>query len=189
MESAAWVAIELQERFPELQVVHPATPKTLVLELRDAEVAIGSTLPPLELAPRRAVEMGATRRLPPCTSSWCPSSSPVPALLTNGGPRRLRRNGSRACDRAHLSLGSQLPHVSAFRRSGFGTAVALEFPNSTQDRAGATLGLVGLGAIGSAVARMAKALDIDFIAVRQHPREDGPKRERRLWPSPKSTKS
>jgi phosphoglycerate dehydrogenase-like enzyme len=38
--------------------------------------------------------------------------------------------------------------------------------------AGSTLGLVGLGAVGSAVARRARALDMRVLAVRRHPASD-----------------
>ena len=50
--------------------------------------------------------------------------------------------------------------------------------------AGATLGLIGLGSIGRAVAKSAKALGMKVIAVREHPEKGSEGAEHRLWPQP-----
>jgi len=163
-----WVAIELQERFPELQVVHPATPEDLVLELRDAEVAIGSTLPPLELA--RAEQLKWVHSPAAAVHQFMvPEFVASPALLTNGRAV-FGETVAEHVIALILALARQLPACFRFQTQRvWGQQLLWNSQTRPRTVAGATLGLVGLGAIGSAVARMAKALDIDVIAVRQHP--------------------
>ncbi len=50
--------------------------------------------------------------------------------------------------------------------------------------AGATLGLIGLGSIGGNVTRMASALGMRVIAVREHPEKDKPEGLSEVYPPP-----
>jgi phosphoglycerate dehydrogenase-like enzyme len=52
-----------------------------------------------------------------------------------------------------------------------------------RELAGATLGLVGLGSIGRAVARYASCLGMPVIAVRDNPNKEGPEGVRQVLPS------
>jgi phosphoglycerate dehydrogenase-like enzyme len=47
-------------------------------------------------------------------------------------------------------------------------------PRRFNDLAGMRLGIVGIGAIGSEVARLASAFEMDVVGVRRHPRGDEP---------------
>jgi phosphoglycerate dehydrogenase-like enzyme len=55
-------------------------------------------------------------------------------------------------------------------------------PDSFRKLAGSTLGLVGLGAIGGAIASRARVLGMSVIAVRRHPSPDGTLADEQLPP-------
>jgi phosphoglycerate dehydrogenase-like enzyme len=163
-----WVASQLQERFPQLEIVHPATPEDLLLQLRDAEIAIGSTLPPDELA--RASQLKWVHSPAAAVHQFMvPEFIASPAMLTNG------RAVFGATVAEHvialiLALARQLPACLRFQtRRIWGQQLLWNSATRPKTIAGATLGLVGLGAIGSAVAERAKAVGMKVVAVRQHP--------------------
>jgi phosphoglycerate dehydrogenase-like enzyme len=163
-----WVASQLQERFPQLRFVHPSTPEDLLLELRDAEVAIGSTLPPDELA--RASQLQWVHSPAAAVHQFMvPAFIASPAILTNG------RAVFGATVAEHvialiLALARQLPACERFQRQRiWGQQLLWNAETRPRTIAGATLGLVGLGTIGSAVAQRAGALGMNVIAVREHP--------------------
>ena len=163
-----WVASQLQERFPQLEIVHPAIPEDLVRELRDAEIAIGSTLPPDELAhaPRlKWVHSPAAA----VHQFMVPEFIASPAMLTNG------RDVFGATVAEHvialiLALARQLAPCLRFQTQRvWGQQLLWNSTTRPRTIAGTTLGLVGLGAIGSAVAQRATALGMKVVALRQHP--------------------
>jgi phosphoglycerate dehydrogenase-like enzyme len=163
-----WVASQLQERFPQLESVHPATPEDLVRELRDAEIAIGSTLPPDELA--RAPRLKWVHSPAAAVHQFMvPEFIASPAVLTNG------RAVFGATVAEHvialiLALARQLPACLRFQTQRvWGQQLLWNSTARPKTITGATLGLVGLGAIGSAVAQRATALGMKVVALRQHP--------------------
>jgi phosphoglycerate dehydrogenase-like enzyme len=164
----AWVATQLQERFPQLRIVHPATPEDLLLELRDAEVAIGSTLPPEHLA--RASQLKWVHSPAAAVHQFMvPEFIASPAILTNGRAvfgATVAEHGIALI----LALARQLPACLRFQAQRiWGQQLLWNAKTRPRTIAGATLGLVGLGAIGSAVAQRAAALGMKVIAVREHP--------------------
>ena len=163
-----WVASQLQERFPQLTVVHPATPEELLLELRDAEVAVGSTLPPDELA--RAPKLKWVHSPAAAVHQFMvPEFIASSAQLTNG------REVFGAAVAEHVialmfALARQLPACARFQAQRvWGQQLLWNARTRPRTLAGATLGLVGLGAIGSVVAQRAKALGMGVLAMRAHP--------------------
>ena len=163
-----WVASQLQERFPQLEVVHPATPEDLVRELRDAEIAIGSTLPPDELA--RAPRLKWVHSPAAAVHQFMvPEFIASPAMLTNG------RDVFGATVAEHvialiLALARQLAACLRFQTQRvWGQQLLWNSTTRPRTIAGTTLGLLGLGAIGSAVAQRATALGMKVVALRQHP--------------------
>jgi phosphoglycerate dehydrogenase-like enzyme len=163
-----WVSRELQERFPQLRVVHPETPEDLSLELRDAEIAIGSTLPPSELA--RAGQLRWVHSPAAAVHQFMvPEFIASPALLTNGRAV-FGETVAEHVIALILALARQLPACLRFQTQRvWGQQLLWNSQARPRTIAGATLGLVGLGAIGSAVARRARALGMDVIAMRRHP--------------------
>ena len=163
-----WVAIQLQARFPQLEIVHPATPEELAVELVDAEIAIGGTLPPDQLArasrlkwvhsPAAAVHQFMTPEFIAC-----------PAMLTNG------RAVFAAAVAEHVialvfALARQLPACMRYQTHRiWGQQDLWNAPVRPRTVTGATLGMVGLGAIGREVVQRANALGMKTIAMRAHP--------------------
>lgn len=163
-----WVAVQLQERFPQLTVVHPATEDEMLLELRDAEVAIGSALPPDELA--RAPKLKWVHSPAAAVHQFLvPEFIGSPVLLTNG------RSVFGAAVAEHVialmfALARQLPACARFQSQRvWGQQSLWNARMRPRTLAGTTLGLVGLGAIGSQVAQRAKALGMEVLAMRAHP--------------------
>jgi phosphoglycerate dehydrogenase-like enzyme len=168
-----WVAAKLQELFPQLQIVHPSTPEELSLELRDAEIAIGSTLPPDQLA-RASLLKWVHSPAAAVHQFMVPEFIANPAKLTNG------REVFGATVAEHvialiLALARQLPACLRFQTQRiWGQQLLWNAKTRPRAIAGATLGLVGLGAIGSAVAQRAAALGMKVIAVRERPEKAAP---------------
>ena len=163
-----WVADELQKRFPQTQVVHPATPEAVLEEIADAEVAVGATLTPQHLA--------AARKL-----RWLHSPAAAvhqymyPEFLANAVVLTNGRSVFAAAVAEHVialifALARQIPACVRFQdRNTWGQQLLWESKPGVRDVAGATLGMVGMGAIGVEVVRRASALGMKVVAVRQHP--------------------
>jgi phosphoglycerate dehydrogenase-like enzyme len=163
-----WVAVKLQEQFPQLRFVHPATPEDLLVELHDAEIAVGSTLPPDQLA--RATQLKWVHSPAAAVHQFMvPDFMASPAQLTNGRAVFGATVGEHVIALV-LALARQLPACARFQAQRvWGQQLLWNADVRPRAIAGATLGLVGLGAIGSAVAQRAKALGMKVIAVRQRP--------------------
>src|SRR5450432_76516 len=167
-----WVAAKLAERFPQLQVVHPSRPEDLLLELRDAEIAIGSTLPPDQLARARRLRWVHSPAAA-VHQFMVPEFIASPTQLTNG------RAVFGATVAEHvialmLALARQLPACARFQAQRiWGQQLLWNAEARPRTIAGDTLGLVGVGAIGAAVAQRAKGLGMDVIAMRKHPEKPG----------------
>jgi phosphoglycerate dehydrogenase-like enzyme len=163
-----WVAAKLQERFPHLDVVHPPSPESLLLELRDAEVAIGSTLPPDALA--RSPRLQWVHSPAAAVHQFMiPDFIASPAQLTNGRAV-FGETVAEHVIALIFALARQLPACARFQAQHvWGQQLLWNAETRPRSIAGATLGLVGLGAIGSGVARRAEALGMNVIAVRGRP--------------------
>jgi len=163
-----WVSKQLQERFPELQIVHPTTPENLSVELREAEVAIGSTLPPLELA-RAGLLKWVHSPAAAVHQFMVPEFIASPAQLTNGRAV-FGETVAEHVIALVLAWARQLPACLRYQTLRvWGQQLLWNSQIRPRTIAGATLGLVGLGAIGSAAAQRAKALGMKVIAMRAHP--------------------
>jgi len=163
-----WVAQRLRERFPQLEVVHPASADDLLAELHDAEVAIGSTLPLDKLACARQLK-------------WvhCPAAAVhhymvpefvnSPVVLTNGRSTFAAPVAEHVMGQI-LALARQIPACVRFQaRKTWGQQLLWDARPRPRELKGSTLGLVGLGAIGVEMVPRAKAFGMNVIAVREHP--------------------
>ncbi len=163
-----WVAQRLRERFPKLEVVHPASPEQWSIEIRDAEIAIGSTLPPNELA--SASQLKWVHSPAAAVHQFLvPEFVASPITLTNG-------RGTFAAPVAEHVLGlifalsRQIPACVRYQaQSTWGQQLLWDARPQPREVTGSTLGLVGLGAIGAEVVQRAKALGMNVVAVREHP--------------------
>ena len=162
-----WVAEQLQQRFPQLEVVHPSSLDELAAQLPDADIALGSTLP-LDL-------LAAAQKLKWVHSPaaavhhyMLPEFTSRPVLLTNG------RSTFAAPVAEHVlalvfALARQIPTCVRYQaQRTWGQQRLWDARPRPREVTGATLGLVGLGAIGAEVVHRAKALGMNVIAVREH---------------------
>lgn len=163
-----WVAQRLRERFPQVGVVHPATPDDLVEELHDAEVAIGATLPAALLpsfprlkwvhSPAAAVHL-----------FMVPEFIASSITLTNGRSTFAAPVAEHVMGQI-LALARQIPACVRFQmQRTWGQQLLWDARPRPRELQGATLGLIGLGAIGVEVVKRAKAFGMTVIAVREHP--------------------
>lgn len=163
-----WVAEELQKRFPQIEVVHPATSEDVVTEIADAEAAVGATLTPEHLAAARKLRWLHSPAAAVHQYMY-PEFLASPVVLTNG------RSVFAAAVAEHViamifAMARQIPSCVRFQiQNTWGQQPLWESKPGVRDVAGATLGMVGLGAIGSEVVRRAAALGMNVVAVREHP--------------------
>jgi phosphoglycerate dehydrogenase-like enzyme len=163
-----WVAQRLRERFPQLDVVHPASVDALTPAFAHAEVAIGSNLPLDKLA---------------CASQLKWVHSPAAAVhhymvpefiassitLTNGRSTFAAPVAEHVMGQI-LALARQIPVcVRLQMKQTWGQQLLWDARPRPRELKGATLGLVGLGAIGIEVVPRAKAFGMNVVAVREHP--------------------
>jgi phosphoglycerate dehydrogenase-like enzyme len=74
-----------------------------------------------------------------------------------------------------FAVAKKIPHAARLQQKRiWGQDAIWNDGPRPREVAGATLGLIGLGSIGRTVARMAAALGMRVIAVREHPEKDKP---------------
>src|SRR3954463_11930437 len=164
----SWLPERLQEDFPEIQIVHASGYEGLQDFLSDAEVAITWSLRPEQLKGARQLRWihspaAAVHQL------MFPELVNSDIILTNA--REV--HGPVVAEHVMaviFALAKKIPDaVRLQQRHEWGQQKIWDDGRRVRELAGATLGLVGLGCIGSAVARIAKALDMRVMAAREHP--------------------
>jgi phosphoglycerate dehydrogenase-like enzyme len=158
----------LRREFPDLEFVSPADESEIAGELPNAEVVLGWAV----TAPRfaaaeclRWIQITAAG----VGAQLFPALVESDVVLTNG-------RGIHATAMAEHTLGVLLAFVrqlhlarDAQRERRWSHAALWTEPPGFGELGGRTLGLVGLGSVGSAIATRARALGMRVIAVRRHP--------------------
>ncbi len=163
-----WFPKRLSQEFPQVNVVHLPDYKRVDEEIVDAEIAIAWSI--------RAEQIAAAKEL-----RWI--HSPAAAvhqlifselvnsdiLLTNA--REV--HGPVVAEHVIaliFALAKKIPgSVRLQEKHVWGQQILWDELPRVREVAGATVGLIGLGSIGRAVAKSAKALGMQLIAVREHP--------------------
>jgi len=163
-----WVAEQLRQQFPQLEIVHPASPEAWASEIRDAEIAIGSTLPPQPLA--AAAKLKWVHSPAAAIHQYMvPEFIASPIVLTNG------RSTFASAVAEHViamifALARQIPSCVRYQGQGvWSQQLLFDKQPGVREIKGATLGLIGFGSIGAEVVQRAKALGMNLIAVRHDP--------------------
>jgi phosphoglycerate dehydrogenase-like enzyme len=158
----------LAAEFPEMRFLSPRDRAEADASLPEADVILGWAVSPKNFA--TAERLRWIQVFAAGVSTWLfPALIESPVLVTNG-------RGLHAVSMAEHTLGVML----AFARKLHLARDAQHERRWTQDElwvgpppftalAGGTLGLVGFGAVGSAIAERAAALGVRVIAVRRHP--------------------
>jgi phosphoglycerate dehydrogenase-like enzyme len=162
-----WLAGRLRMDFPQLEVVNLPSYEGIDEQIKDAEIIVGWSLRPQQLASAHKLHWihspaAAVHQL------IFPELVNSEVVLTNG--RDV--NGPVVAEHVMgliLALAKNLPQAMRFQARRFWGQEEMwnSFPRP-REIAGATLGLVGLGSIGSNVARHASALGMRVIAVREN---------------------
>jgi phosphoglycerate dehydrogenase-like enzyme len=158
----------LRREFPDVEFEAPATREQANARIPDAEVVFGYAVTPANFASARRlrwIQIAAAG----VGSTLFPELVESHVVLTNG-------SGIHSAAMGEHALGVMLAFVrklhlarDAQHEKRWAQRALLEGEPAFGELAGSTLALVGLGAVGSAVATRARALGLRVIAVRRHP--------------------
>jgi D-2-hydroxyacid dehydrogenase (NADP+) len=169
----AWFPERLQAEFPQLEMIHRANYAGLEEYLREAEILLSFSLRPEQFkfaqklrwihAPTAAVHQLLS-----------PELVKSDVVLTNAH----EVHGSVVAEHVIalvFALAKKIPQAALLqqKRTWGQDAIWNEGPRP-REVAGSTLGLIGLGSIGRNVARMASAIGMRVVAVREHPEKEKP---------------
>jgi phosphoglycerate dehydrogenase-like enzyme len=164
----AWFPARLRREFPPVDVVYLPDYKRVDAEISDAEIAITWSIRPEQIKVARKLR-------------WIHSPAAAvhqlifPELVESGIVLTNAREVHGPVVAEHViaqifALAKKIP--DAVRLQGkhqWGQQRMWDELPRVREVAGATVGLIGLGSIGRAVARSAKALGMRVVAVREHP--------------------
>src|SRR6202035_4868166 len=169
----AWFLGKLQADFPQIEVVHTTNYDGVEEHLRDSEIIFAFSLRPEQFrmaqnlrwihAPTAAVHQ-----------LLFPELVKSDVVLTNA--REV--HGPVVAEHVIaliFALAKKIPQAARLQQKRiWGQDAMWNDGPRPREVAGATLGLIGLGSIGRTVARMASALGMRVIAVREHPEKERP---------------
>ena len=162
-----WLAERLRRDFPELEVVHLKDYSGIEEHIRDAEIAIAWSLRPEQIKLARNLRWlhstaAAVHQL------IFPELVNSEIVLTNAGSV----HGPVVAEHVMaliFALAKRIPQAVRLQEKHFwGQTVMWDSQPRPREISGEVLGLVGVGSIGSTVARLATALGMVVIAVREH---------------------
>lgn len=163
-----WVASRLRVAFPEHEFVHLADYERIDEEICDAEVVITSFLRPEQFAAAKSVRWvhspaAAVHQL------LHPELVASEVVLTNAREVHAPVVAEHVVAQI-FALAKQIPACVRYQQQRtWGQQLIWDSEPRPREVLGATLGLVGLGAIGREVVQRATALGMKAIAVREHP--------------------
>jgi phosphoglycerate dehydrogenase-like enzyme len=164
----SWFAERLQAEFPQLKVVHLPDYKRVDAEISDAEIGIAWSIRPEQIK--------AAKKL-----RWIHSPAAAvhqlifPELVASDIVLTNAREVHGPVVAEHViaqifALAKKIPDsVRLQQKHVWGQQRMWDELPRVREVAGATVGLIGLGSIGRAVAKSAKALGMRVVAVREHP--------------------
>jgi phosphoglycerate dehydrogenase-like enzyme len=164
----AWFAERLRTEFPSLDIVHLPDYKHVDAEIIDAEIAVTWSVRPEQIKSAKKLRWihspaAAVHQL------IFPELVESDIVLTNArevhGPVVAEHVIAQI-----FALAKKIPDaVRLQEKHDWGQQRMWDEVPRVREVAGATIGLVGLGSIGRAVAKSAKALGMRVVAVREHP--------------------
>jgi phosphoglycerate dehydrogenase-like enzyme len=164
----AWFATQLQAEFPKINVVHLPDYSRVDQEIVDAEIVVAWSIRPEQFS--SAKKLG-----------WIHSPAAAvhqlmfPQLVASDIVLTNAREVHGPVVAEHVialifALAKKIPgSVRLQEKHIWGQQILWDELPRIHEVAGATLGIVGLGSIGRAVAKSAKALGMRVVAVREHP--------------------
>jgi len=169
----AWFLQRLGQQFAALEIVHRDSYDDIESQIRDAEVLFTLSLRPEQFAHAQQLRWihspaAAVHQL------LFPELARSEVILTNSrdvhGPVVAEHVMALI-----LALARRIPQAVRFQQQHvWGQESIWQGPPHPREIAAATLGLIGLGSIGRAVAKHASALGMRVIAVRENPEKPAP---------------
>jgi phosphoglycerate dehydrogenase-like enzyme len=169
----AWFSERLRTEFPALEIIHRDRYEGVEEHLRDAEILFAFSLRPEQFSVAQKLRWihaptAAVHQL------LFPEMVASHVVLTNA--REV--HGPVVAEHVialMFALAKKIPQaVRLQQKRVWGQGAIWNAGPRPREVAGATLGLIGLGSIGRTVARMAAALGMRVIAVREHPEKEKP---------------
>jgi phosphoglycerate dehydrogenase-like enzyme len=169
----AWFAERLTKEFPKLEIAHRRSYEGVEEHLRDSEILFAFSL--------RAEQFKFAKKL-----RWIHAPTAAvhqllfPELVSSDVVLTNAREVHGPVVAEHVialifALAKKIPQAARLQQSGiWGQDAIWNDGPRPREVAGATLGLIGLGSIGRTVARMASALGMRVIAVREHLEKEKP---------------
>ena len=164
----AWFSERLRQEFPQVNVIHLPDYKHVDEEIKDAEIVVSWSIRPAQITSAKKLR-------------WIHSTATAihqlmfPELVNSNIVLTNARDVHGPVVAEHVialifALAKKTPDAVRFQQ-GHEWAQQRMFDEHPRVReiAGATVGLIGMGAIGRAVSKAAKALGMRVIAVREHP--------------------
>lgn len=175
-----WFGHKLEAEFPQFAVTQLDSDESVETNIVDAEVLFAASLKPKQFL--------AAEKL-----RWIHSQSAAvnhfmfPELIHSDVLLTNSREVHGAVVAEHVvalifALAKRIPMAVRFQQKNVWGQEAI-WGERPQDIAGATLGLVGLGAIGRHVAQHASSLGMRVIATREHPEKEKPRGVDEVLPS------
>lgn len=177
-----WFVERLGKDFPNLEIVHLSDYDRIGEEIPDTEIAITWSLRPQQFRMARKLRWihspaAAVHQL------MFPELIESDVVLTNA--REV--HGPVVAEHVIaliFALAKRIPQAVRLQdRHSWGQSDLWNSHLRPREVAGATLGLIGLGSIGSNVARHASNLGMRVIATREHPERGTPKNVAQVFPS------
>ena len=163
-----WFADRVQQNFPQVRVVNLSDPKRVDEEIADAEIAVSWSIRPAQIASAKKLR-------------WIHSPAAAvnqlmfPEIINSGIILTNAREVHGPVVAEHVialifALAKKIDgSVRLQQKHVWGQQILWDEVPRIREVAGATVGLIGLGSIGHAVARIAKSLGMRVIAAREHP--------------------
>jgi len=169
----AWFPEKLRQNFPQVEIANRNNYDGIEAELRDAEIMFAFSLSPEQLAVARSLRWlhtptAAVHQL------LFPEFVASDVVLTNSS----ELHGPVVAEHVMallFALARKIPQAALLQQQHlWGSETMWSEGPHPRELAGATLGLIGLGSIGRRVAKMAAALGMRVIAVREHIEKGSP---------------
>jgi phosphoglycerate dehydrogenase-like enzyme len=177
----AWFVSRLHDEFPQLEITHSESYEAVEQDLRDAEIIFTISLRPEQFALCRKL-----RWIHAPTAAvhqfLFPELIQSDVILTNS----TEVHGPVVAEHVMalvFALAKKIPQAAALQQKHiWGKEKIWKEGAPPVEIAGATLGLVGVGSIGGRVARMASAVGMSVIAVREHVEKGKPEGVQAVFP-------
>jgi len=177
----AWFTERMEEEFPQVEIVRSDSYEGIEGHLRDAEIIFT-----ISLRPEQFATAGSVRWIHAPTAAvhqfLFPELVNSDVVLTNS----TEVHGPVVAEHVMaliFALAKKIPQAVRLQEKGlWGKDAMWDIGPRPREVAGATLGLIGVGSIGRRVAKMASAMDMRVIAVREHVEKEKPEGVQDVFP-------